>query len=267
MGDRWRLLVEPVPATGWWNMAVDEVLLAAATRGAAPVLRFYEWQGPWLSLGYAQSFDAGSAARCRDAGVPVLRRVPGGRAVLHGADLTYCVAAPTSALPAGLDSSYRLLSDAILAALREMGVAAERAASAAPVAPDADFDCFALPATDEICAGGRKLAGSAQRRVGGAVLQHGSIRLEDDPPAAAAAVGLGRGATSLRALGVPVDAARVGLIRELPAALARLLGVGYEAFALDPAAERAAAALARDLERDPLDRRAADSLSASRAPR
>jgi len=241
-------------------MAVDEVLLAGAANGAPPVLRFYEWRGPWLSLGYAQPFDATSAAACRDAGVQVVRRVTGGRAVLHGADLTYGVATAAAALPAGLDSSYRLLSDAILAALRELGVAAERAANAAPVAPEGEFDCFALPATDEICAGGRKLAGSAQRRAGGAVLQHGSIRLEADPPAAAAAVGLGRCATSLHELGVPADAAREGLIRGLPAALGRLLGVRFEAFALDPAAQRAAAAQARTLEREPLGRRTAGTL-------
>jgi lipoate-protein ligase A len=260
MGDSWRLLVDPAPATGWWNMAVDEALLAAATRGAAPVLRLYGWRGAWLSLGYAQPFDAASASALRDADVQVLRRVTGGRAVLHGADLTYGVAAPAAALPAGLDSSYRLLSDAILAALRELGVAAERAPSAAKVAPAGAFDCFALPATDEICAGDRKLAGSAQRRVAGAVLQHGSIRLEADPPAAAAAVGLGRFATSLQELGVPADAAREGLVRELPAALGRLLGVGFENTELDPAARRSAEAQARILERDPLGRRTAGTL-------
>jgi lipoate-protein ligase A len=58
MQKRWRLLVETTPATGWWNMAVDEVLFASAASGSAPVLRLYEWSGPWLSLGYAQPFPA-----------------------------------------------------------------------------------------------------------------------------------------------------------------------------------------------------------------
>jgi len=44
----WRLLTEPKPATGWWNMALDEALLAAAARGATPALRLYEWDGAWL---------------------------------------------------------------------------------------------------------------------------------------------------------------------------------------------------------------------------
>jgi len=263
----WRLLVESAPATGWWNMALDEVLFASATGGAAPVLRLYEWSGSWLSLGYAQPFPAALGAACRDAGVGVVRRVTGGRAVLHGRDLTYGVAAAAAALPAGLESSYRLLSDAILAALRELGVEAERAATVDAIAPAADFDCFAFPATDEICAGGRKLAGSAQRRSAGAVLQHGSIRLEPDPAEAAAAVGLGRGATSLLELGVAADSARKALAVGLPAALGRLLGVRFEMDALQSDERRAVEDRALWLQRDPLGRRATGTLSASRARR
>ncbi|RIK91057.1 MAG: lipoate--protein ligase family protein, partial [Proteobacteria bacterium] len=145
-------------------MALDEALLASASAGAPPTLRLYGWHGPWLSLGYAQPFDEAAAAACRRAGVSVVRRVTGGRAVLHGRDLTYAVAAHESALPAGLDASYRLVSDALIAALAAIGVAAERAAPAAAIAPGGAFDCFASAATDEIAVGGRKLAGSAQRR-------------------------------------------------------------------------------------------------------
>jgi lipoyl(octanoyl) transferase len=252
MAQRWRLLIEPTPATGWWNMAVDEVLLAGAASGAAPVLRLYSWEGPWLSLGYGQPLHAATAAACRDAGVEILRRVTGGRAVLHGADLTYGVAAPAEALPAGLDASYRLLSDAIRLALRELGVEAERAPAAAAVAPSAGFDCFASPATDEICVAGRKLAGSAQRRVAGAVLQHGSIRVEPDPVAVARAVGLGPGATSLRELGVSADTARNVLRRALPAALGQILGVDLVADALQSEERHAVESRASSLQRDPL---------------
>src|SRR5512134_1094289 len=95
----WRLVIEPKPATGWWNMALDEALLAAAARGAAPTLRLYEWDGAWLSLGHAQRFDARAVGRCREADVEVVRRVTGGRAVLHGADLTYAITASERDLP------------------------------------------------------------------------------------------------------------------------------------------------------------------------
>lgn len=241
-------------------MAVDEVLLASAGAGAPPALRLYAWRGPWLSLGYAQPFDEASARACRAAGVEVVRRVTGGRAVLHGGDLTYAVVAREASLPPGLEGSYRLLSDALLAALASVGVAAERA----PAAPAASsFDCFAAAATDEICAEGRKLAGSAQRRAAGAVLQHGSIRLRPDPPEAARVAGLGAGATTLAELGIDPEAGLSGLRAALPRALAERLGVEIAPATLDPAERRAARARALALRRDPLARRA---LAASRAP-
>ena len=99
MSARWRLLLDG-PGAGSWNMAVDEALLRSAQRGAAPTLRFYSWDGAWLSLGFAPSpLDAARRAACREAGVGIVRRATGGRAVLHGADLTYAVAAPVAALP------------------------------------------------------------------------------------------------------------------------------------------------------------------------
>ena len=64
-----------------------------------PTLRLYAWQGPWLSLGYGQRLGAERLAACAEAGVGVVRRATGGLAVLHGADLTYAVAAPESAAP------------------------------------------------------------------------------------------------------------------------------------------------------------------------
>jgi lipoate-protein ligase A len=260
---RWRLLVDPRPATGWWNMAVDEVLLAGAAAGGPPTLRLYRWRGPWLSLGYGQVPSPDRLRACRAAGVGVVRRATGGRAVLHGADLTYAVAAPAHLLPDGLEPTYRALSEVLRRALRALGVEAERAAAARP--PDA-FDCFAAPAAEELCVGGRKLVGSAQRRVGGptggAVLQHGSIRLAPDPPRARAAAGLGAGATSLAELGV---ADRAALARALPRALASRLGATLAPGRLSGAERRAALRRAATLRREPLARRGTDAPLGSRA--
>lgn len=241
-------------------MAVDEVLLEAAAAGGAPALRLYGWRGPWLSIGYAQPIEPETLAACAAAGVRVVRRMTGGRAVLHGADLTYAIAAPDAALPEGLEASYRLVCDALLAALATFGVAAERAPAAAPLRPRAAFDCFESPAADEITARGRKLAGSAQRRAQGAVLQHGSIRLAPDPAAAAAAARLGSGATSLGELGVAPGAARRALVAELPTALARLLGAAVEPAALTASERAAARARAGRMRREPLARRSARAL-------
>jgi lipoate-protein ligase A len=138
-----------------------------------------------------------------------VRRATGGRAVLHGADLTYAVIAPAAALPAGLDATYQRIGAALRQALAALGVACEPAPRP-EAAAKAGFDCFAAPAAHEVCAGGRKLAGSAQRRAGGGVLQHGSLRLAPDPEAARAAAGLAQdGATSLAELGCTLGADEV----------------------------------------------------------
>jgi lipoate-protein ligase A len=220
----WRLLDDGV-AGGRWNMAVDEALLAAAARGGPPTLRLYAWDGPWLSLGLGQALAPARAAACAAAGVRIVRRATGGRAVLHGADLTYAVAAPAGALPEGLRASYAQVAEALVAALAFLGLAASRAPApqAPPAASGRPFDCFARAGIEEICVAGRKLVGSAQRRGRGAVLQHGSLRLAADPPGARRAAGLrATGSTSLAELGCTASPREVR--RALVAAFERVLG-------------------------------------------
>jgi len=236
MSPGFRLLVDG-PAAGAWNMGVDEALFATAQQGGprAATLRLYRWDGSWLSLGYGQPLSRRRRAACEAAGVGVVQRVTGGLAVLHGADLTYAVAAPADRLPPGLRGSYGLVSDALCLAFARLGVVLERASarggSAAGSAGRRGFDCFAVPAPDELLASGRKLAGSAQRRAGGAVLQHGSIRLSADLPEAARAAGLDPGkSTSLAELGVAVglDAVVASVVDGFQA----VLGVSLEPGAL-----------------------------------
>lgn len=226
----WRWLVEdPDPRSlaersGAWNMGVDEALLATAQRTGQGAIRFYGWAGPWLSLGYGQPEDPERERLCAEAGVGVVRRSTGGRAVLHGCDLTYAVAAPAAALPSGLQATYRKIGEALAAGLQALGVAVERQVSRPPSGRPGAFDCFAEPARDELVLGGRKLAGSAQRRTADAFLQHGSIRLAPDPPAAARACGLGgAGATSLAEHGHEIAAPE--LAEALARAFERVLGV------------------------------------------
>jgi lipoate-protein ligase A len=244
----WRLL-EDGPANGAWNMGVDEALLESAARSGTATLRLYAWEGPWLSLGYAQALPADRLDACRRVRVGVVQRVTGGRAVLHGCDLTYALAAPEARLPAGLRASYGLVTDALLDALTQLGVEAKRSPPEARAPGTAVFDCFVEPAADEISVGDGKLVGSAQRRRAGAVLQHGSIRLRPDPPAAAAAAGtLGGGAASLAEAGVAcgADAVRAACVR----AFAARLGETLEPGSLTPA-ERALAAARRALSSPP----------------
>jgi lipoyl(octanoyl) transferase len=177
----WRLLLDP-PATGAWNMAVDEVLLDGVGAGSAPpTLRFYTWAPPCLSLGYFQPFDVVDAAGCRRLGFDVVRRPTGGRAILHDRELTYSVALPQRLL--GSDGavlpSYHRLSLALERGLNRLGVPVVLAPeSAAQAGPDHGPVCFDRPSAHEILLDGRKLVGSAQVRRATAILQHGSILVE-----------------------------------------------------------------------------------------
>jgi lipoate-protein ligase A len=227
----WRLLRDG-SAHGAFNMGVDEALLASAVEGIA-TLRFYGWEGPWLSLGYSQRLDPQRIATCADLGVGIVRRVTGGGAVLHGGDLTYSVAAPEAVLPPGLRGSYRVVADALIAGLRSLGVEAERSVAPSRRTASRSFDCFASSAEDEIRAEGRKLAGSAQRRMHGAVLQHGSIRLAPDPPGFAPRVGTSLAELGIAALGEEVQEA-------LTAAFRSVLGTSLEESVLSASERRSA---------------------------
>src|SRR5216684_7091332 len=177
----WRLLTDP-PATGAWNMAVDEALLDGVAAGIAPpTLRFYQWAPPCLSLGYFQPFDVVDVAGCAALGVDVVRRPTGGRAILHDRELTYSMALPASVLghDGGVLPSYYRLSLALQDGLQRLGVgstlAPESAGGGSPVHGPV---CFDRPSAYEILLQGRKLVGSAQMRRGGGILQHGSILIE-----------------------------------------------------------------------------------------
>jgi lipoate-protein ligase A len=144
-----------------------------------------------------------------------------------------------------LRASYDLVAGALLDALSKLGVDAERWAPAAAGQPADAFDCFATPVGDEICADGRKLAGSAQRRIAGAVLQHGSIRLAPDAAAARGAAGVrAAGATSLAELGI--RASQHDLRAAFHQALAAALGCRFQRAQLDRG-ERARARRLGDL--------------------
>src|SRR5438874_408787 len=122
--DGWRLLVD-APASGAWNMAVDEVLLDGVAAGTTPpTIRFYGWTPPCLSLGYFQPFDVVDLDSCRALGVDIVRRPTGGRAILHDREVTYSVVLPASVLgqDGGVLLSYHRLSLALQDGLRRLGV-------------------------------------------------------------------------------------------------------------------------------------------------
>jgi lipoate-protein ligase A len=164
---------------GALNMARDHALAMSLPPGSA-ALRLYRWERPTLSLGRNEPARGRyDPAALRERGIDVVRRPTGGRAVLHWRELTYAVAVPARAL-GGPREAYRFLHRILAKALASLGVPAEIAADPARSSPVDAGPCFQLPAGGEIVAGGRKLVGSAQLRVGEALLQHGSILVGDD---------------------------------------------------------------------------------------
>lgn len=179
----WRLLLTE-PALGPWNMAVDEAILEATTRGEVPpTLRLYGWTPPCLSLGYSQPFSDVDQARLQDRGWEVVRRVTGGRAILHTDELTYSVCGPESepALSGDIVTSYKRLSTGILAVLEVLGLDVQALPhETSPSGAQTEPVCFEIPSNYEITVNGKKLVGSAQSRRKGGVLQHGTLPLSGD---------------------------------------------------------------------------------------
>ena len=185
MSDAWWRLLRSPPGGGAWNMAIDEAIALAVGEGRAPsTLRFYGWREPTVSLGYLQRSDgAVDRVACERMGVDIVRRPTGGRAVLHARELTYSVAVPTDGPWGGLgvEESFSRMGQALVAGLRRLGVMAMIGEGEAdrPVSPRTAA-CFQLHRMPAILVSGRKLIGSAQRRWGKALLQHGSLLLEFD---------------------------------------------------------------------------------------
>ncbi len=183
-----RLVVDPA-GEGAWQMAVDEVLLESAASQRQCSLRFYGWSQPTLSLGYFQSYaDREAHAASRDC--PVVRRATGGGAIVHDAELTYCLAlAEGHPLASRAEALYRASHAAIARALASCGVAAEPTGVAA-VAGEAfsreaeePFLCFQRRGPFDLLVERVKVVGSAQRRRHGAAIQHGSVLLARSPHA------------------------------------------------------------------------------------
>lgn len=189
-----------------YNMAVDEALLDACRRDAGGAdadladagladsgltdtgrrdpetmaLRIYSWHPPAVSIGYGQQAKKEiDPSLCEQHGIDLVRRITGGRAVLHDQELTYSLVAPEShpALGGRSGVMLRAVSEALVDTLNYFDLPAEPAMEGRCGSGGNDDVCFTATGRYEITVAGRKLAGSAQRRSGGVVLQHGSLLL------------------------------------------------------------------------------------------
>ncbi len=180
----WRLLITD-PAAGHYNMAVDEAIMRSHREGSTPpTLRFYSWKPPALSLGYFQQIEEIDREACRKKGIDIVRRLTGGRAILHDEELTYSltVREDLDLLSDSVVESYRQISEGLVGGLQKAGVQAElKPRQKGKKAPSGKSSaCFDAPSWYEIVSDGKKLIGSAQTRKKGAILQHGSLPFRQD---------------------------------------------------------------------------------------
>jgi lipoate-protein ligase A len=162
--DTWRLIIDP-PQRGSDNMARDYAILKHVARGGMPTVRMYRWAPAAVTIGYFQvrddetDYDACSRDR-----IPVIRRITGGGAVFHDAEVTYSVAVPLGdpRLAGTVIDTYRYILRPVMDALGKYSI-------------DAEY----RPVNDIITAG-KKISGSAQTRREGGLLQHGTVLLSLD---------------------------------------------------------------------------------------
>jgi len=178
MVEQWRL-IDSGPCGAFYNMALDEAIAAEVRKGPAPpTLRLYGWDRASVTLGCFQKTSDIDMEYCKAQDIPVVRRPTGGRAILHGDELTYSFSAKTDRGPFshGLLDSYKRISMAFLIALTKIGVRAGaknerekgRVLSRSPL-------CFQSSSFGEILVENKKLVGSAQKRWDNGLLQQGSI--------------------------------------------------------------------------------------------
>ena len=165
---------DDIPHAAALNMAIDEALLAQIS---GPVLRVYRWIVPAVSFGYFEHW-----APIRDAypDRDPVRRWTGGGVVLHGEDFTYSLLIPrhVDIPPVTPIESYAIIHGALCGALEDAGIPAAPASAASPKMSHA---CFENAVMHDVLAGGRKIAGAAQRRTRAGLIHQGSVQSVELP--------------------------------------------------------------------------------------
>ncbi|HDB3545528.1 TPA: lipoate--protein ligase family protein [Staphylococcus aureus] len=173
----------------YYNMAMDEALLNFVSRGEIdPVIRFYTWNPGTLSIGYFQRLQKEiDIDKVKEKGFGLVRRQTGGRGVLHDKELTYSVIVPESHpnMPSTVTEAYRVISQGLLEGFKNLGFDTYFAVPKTPeerqkLKQPRSSVCFDAPSWYELVVEGRKIAGSAQTRQKGVILQHGSILQDID---------------------------------------------------------------------------------------
>ncbi|TCS78226.1 lipoate--protein ligase family protein [Tepidibacillus fermentans] len=188
MGETWRFIDFEYHSPSF-NMALDEALLEWHSQGKIPpTIRFYGWKPATLSIGYFQKIHKEiNIEKVKKYGLGLVRRLTGGRAVLHDQELTYSVIVSENYpdMPKSVTEAYRVISQGLLYGFQELGL---NAYFSVPKTEEEKENlknprssvCFDAPSWYELVLEGKKVAGSAQTRQKGVILQHGSILIDLD---------------------------------------------------------------------------------------
>lgn len=161
-------------------MAVDEAISIAFREGRVPpTLRFYTWAPSCISMGYFQRIED-ALYKSSTENMQIVRRITGGRAVIHGCDLSYSVVSriDNKIFHGNIKVTYLAISEALISGLKKLGIAVsllKHNKTQANLKYYRSTFCFDTAMGHEVSFEGRKLIGSAQRRWSDTFLQHGSI--------------------------------------------------------------------------------------------
>ena len=163
--------------TGQENMDIDVQLLEQSIKEQAqePIFRLYGWSPACVSLGRNQKDDFVDYDLLKSMGIDVVRRLTGGRALLHDDEITYSFICPVSYLKNGgnVVESYKEICQMLIDAFAKQGI---ELTLGAEKGVHTKFDyCMLVSTGADLCYQGKKLIGSAQFRKEGYILQHGSI--------------------------------------------------------------------------------------------
>jgi len=166
---------------GFKNMETDKALLdIAIEKQLDPILRFYGWSQPTLSLGRNQSLKNINTEYCANNNIDIVKRPTGGRALIHDKELTYSFITPVNFLSRGSSviESYREISEALILGFKNLHL--DLKFPEYKKISVKDGYCMALSTGTDLSYNGKKLIGSAQFRKQGYILQHGSILIDID---------------------------------------------------------------------------------------
>lgn len=183
--DRWRLVVDG-PRDAYMNMAIDEaVFTRTRTEHYRPTLRFFQWEKPSISYGYAVAVEKELDIHyCQSNGIQIVRRITGGGVVFHKCDITFTIVFPENLVPdtGSVLSSYKFINDTFIAGLKNFGIDGGfyDLSEQSEEKSGGENVCFIKPTKYDVVYEGKKLVGNAQRRKKGYILNHGSLLFSND---------------------------------------------------------------------------------------